>query len=266
MLRLVLLCLTIGQLINAHGYMISPNGLNGALGAVRGYGGSIDTLQNPGNPDILCKNLPKSKATQVSFGKTGDSHTVGLSISARHPGPCTMQIIDATTLKIVEIGSQMNCATQSPDSVRFDFTFKLTNMEQVTCKDCILRFVWSSTNLVPKEFYQTCADIVRVGGGPVKPPVIESPKPSSVGPSAVTSVVPPQPPVQPSTTLVQLPKPTPLGPGKSTSDCKQAGEIFCKQECGPVMIQCVQPGVGIETTVGAGAVCKNGLIDHSTNC
>ncbi|KAI9353792.1 hypothetical protein BDR26DRAFT_849245 [Obelidium mucronatum] len=160
----------VAQTIAAHGYMISPNGLNGAFGAVRGYGGSIDTLQNPGvgKPKAMCLGLGKSKISQVSFGGNGASHTVGLSISARHPGPCSMEIIDPATQKIVEIGSQMNCATLSPSSVRFDWTFKLKNMDQVTCTECILRFVWSSSNLIPTEYFQTCADIRRVGGGGVK--------------------------------------------------------------------------------------------------
>ncbi|KAI9353791.1 hypothetical protein BDR26DRAFT_849244 [Obelidium mucronatum] len=283
MLHYIISTLALAYTVSAHGYMISPNGLNGALGAVRGFGGSIDRLQGPGNPNDLCYSLPKSAITPLSLGGNGASFSVGLSISARHPGPCAMQLIDPASQKVVEIGSQLDCATQSPNSVRFDWTVKLKNMEQVTCKDCILRFVWKSSNLIPQENYQTCADVRLLtggggGGGAPAPAPPAQPNPPTQPPAAPPKPPTPppvQPPVQPPTPQPPVVQPPtapappvgkPSGPVKSANDCTKSGDYFCVQECGNALIQCTGVKTGISLAMGPGAVCLKGIMDLPRNC
>ncbi|KAJ3246661.1 hypothetical protein HDU78_006411 [Chytriomyces hyalinus] len=265
--------------------MISPGGLNNkaTFGAVRGFGGdNPDILQNPANPNNLCKGLPKGRVVPISLGANGASYSVGLSISAHHPGPCSMEIIDPASNKIVEIGAGDNCATNPAN--RFDWSFTLKNLDQVTCTDCIMRWVWSSSNLVPKEFYQTCSDITlsKAGGGGGGAPVPPQPQPNpSNSPAPQPNPVPtttttrtrpqrtsqPQPNPQPQPSPQPGP-PAPGGAGRTPADCKTAGEFLCVQQCGKVMIHCTGAGAGIQTAAldGDDAVCNNGRIDFKTNC
>ncbi|KAJ3251200.1 hypothetical protein HDU77_006043 [Chytriomyces hyalinus] len=282
MLQLMLLALHFANTVSAHGYMVSPGGINNkaTFGAVRGFGGSNpDILQNPANPNNMCKGLPKGRVVPLSLGGNGASHSVGLSISAKHPGPCSMEIIDPATNKIVEIGTGNNCATQAGN--RFDWTFTLKNMEQVTCTDCIMRWVWSSSNLIPTEFYQTCSDITltKAGGNSPAPPQPPQPNPQPQQPAPVPapkpnppSVPKPNPPPQPNPQPT-TPKPNPQPPttgsiSHTAADCKVANEFLCVQQCGKVLIHCTGAGTGVETGAldGETAVCNNGRIDFKTNC
>ncbi|KAJ3237396.1 hypothetical protein HDU81_009494 [Chytriomyces hyalinus] len=295
MLQLIFLALHFARTISAHGYMISPGGLNNkaTFGAVRGFGGdNPDILQNPANPNNLCKGLPKGRVVPISLGGNGASYSVGLSISAHHPGPCSMEIIDPASNKIVEIGAGDNCATNPAN--QFDWTFTLKNMDQVTCTNCIMRWVWSSSNLVPKEFYQTCSDITltKAGGNgpaPPQPPQQPSPQPQQPSPAPAPKPNPPSPapkpnppapqpkpnppPSPPQPTSLPAPKPNPQPPttGGNThtpADCKISNEFLCVQQCGKVLIHCTGAGTGVETGAldGDNAVCNNGRIDFKSNC
>ncbi|KAJ3254569.1 hypothetical protein HDU77_004055 [Chytriomyces hyalinus] len=142
-----------------------------------------------------------------------------------------MEIIDPATNKIVEIGSGNNCATQAGN--RFDWTFTLKNMEQVTCTDCIMRWVWSSSNLIPTEFYQTCSDITlaKAGGNSPAPPQPPKPNPQPQQPAPVPAPKPNSPSVPKPNPQPTNPKPNPQPPttgaiSHTAADCKVANE-FC---------------------------------------
>ncbi|KAJ3237395.1 hypothetical protein HDU81_009493 [Chytriomyces hyalinus] len=230
--------------------MISPGGLNNkaTFGAVRGFGGdNPDILQNPANPNNLCKGLPKGRVVPISLGANGASYSVGLSISAHHPGHSSTEIIDPASNKIVEIGAGDNCATNPAN--QFDWTFTLKKMDQ--------------------EFYQTCSDITyysslsKAGGGSGSAPAPPQPQPNSPkSPAPQPNPVPTttrtktrsQRTAQPQTSPQPQP-PAPGGAGHTLADCKFAGEFLAV-------------GSGLQTAPleGDDAVCNNGRIDFKSNC
>ncbi|KAI8613578.1 hypothetical protein BC830DRAFT_1082570 [Chytriomyces sp. MP71] len=285
--QIILLALSLAQTIRAHGFMISPSGLKNkeAIGAVRGFGqDNPDTLEGPGNPTILCHNLPKSRVVPVSIARNGRTHTIGLSISARHPGPCSVEIIDPTSGKIVEIGASNNCA-RSGQGAEFDWSFMIKNMEQVQCTSCILRWVWTSSDLIPTEHYQSCSDITLTnadGNGPAPPqPPVPQPQPPPPQPTAAPKPKPTEVPKPNPTVMPQPPPPQPLPPApqpqlpatsagknKSAADCMAANEFLCVKQCGKVLIHCTGAGTGVLTEAldEDVAVCNNGRIDFKANC
>ncbi|KAJ3252220.1 hypothetical protein HDU77_005256 [Chytriomyces hyalinus] len=297
MLQLILTALQFALTVQAHGYMNSPAGLANkqTYGAVRGFNDdNPDKLEGPGNPKILCHGLPKSRVVPVSFGGNGASHSIGLTISAKHPGPCSAELIDSASGKIVEIGSGNNCVVQPGSS--FDWTFTLKNMEQVTCTDCILRFVWSSTDLIPKEYYQSYSDIQLIKGGGGGSTTPDQPNPPAPKPNTSTqkpnppTQKPTAPPAPAPTTKSRKPKPTQQtktvatttvetkepsvpqpqppttgsGATHTVADCKVANQFLCAEQCGKTIIQCTGVGAGVSLAPLDAGDAKHACLKNTT--
>ncbi|TPX68478.1 hypothetical protein CcCBS67573_g07154 [Chytriomyces confervae] len=253
--------LMLPHLAHAHGFMYGPNGLkdDATLGAVRNFNrinNGIDALRNKVNdPSIMCNGTPVSKRVDVSFGGNGDSHTIALALSlgAQHIGECHVDLIDPATGKVVRIADipgpngcavasnlspSLNTNKASPatsqcpnnipknlvtnDMCAFDWTFKLKNMDQVECTDCILRWGWTAVHTAPIEIYETCSDIrvTKKGGNvPVSPPVpSKSPSSQSKLPSPTTTTVASRTKATTSSSVMPpIPKPQPEEPSSSSS-------------------------------------------------
>ncbi|KAJ3221115.1 hypothetical protein HDU81_010876 [Chytriomyces hyalinus] len=252
------------HLAYAHGFMYGPNGLkdDATLGAVRNFNriyNGIDVLRNKVNdPSIMCNGAPVANRVDVAFGGNGDSHTIALALSlgAQHIGECHVDLIDPATGKVVRIADipgpngcavasnlspSLNTNKASPatsqcpnnipknlvtnDMCAFDWTFKLKNMDQVECTDCILRWGWTAVHTAPIEIYETCSDIRVIKKGGNVPPVPSKLPPTTVASktkASTSSVMPPIPKPQPedpssSTTAPMKTKTTPPPPQKTTT-------------------------------------------------
>ncbi|KAJ3209180.1 hypothetical protein HDU67_006362 [Dinochytrium kinnereticum] len=191
-----MLSMLVGQ-VHAHGFLYSPNGRNEpGEGSTRSYGNimySIDTLRSPTGNGPMCRGQdPSLNAVPVTFGPSGSTHTVTLaySIGAQHNGPCTIEIINPTTGQSITVGSvngPQGCARpptisggdtdklssasnqcghgriprnlRTDDMCLFYWTFRLQNVERISCTRCIMRWFWSSTHTSPPELYENCIDV-----------------------------------------------------------------------------------------------------------
>ncbi|KAI8849606.1 hypothetical protein BC829DRAFT_391198 [Chytridium lagenaria] len=195
-------------LVSAHGFFYSPNG-NGEPGAgsTRSYNSislNIDTLRSPSNGLPMCRgHEASSELVPVSFGPSGSTHTVTLaySIGAQHPGPCSIEIVDPATgvaVNVASVDGPQGCARpptafgaadtnklrtaseqcgvnglprqlRTDDMCLFYWTFRLQNVERISCSRCIMRWTWVGTHAAEPELYENCIDInLSVnGGGPL---------------------------------------------------------------------------------------------------
>ncbi|KAJ3276118.1 hypothetical protein HDV01_006288 [Terramyces sp. JEL0728] len=195
----------LNELVNAHGFLVHPGTIGDAkkYHAVRNYDAisiDIQSLRGPDSTRQFCRGAAKGPVTPITL-QNGQPFTVtcAFSMNAFHVGPCSAEIIDADdTNSIVEIGNQMGCARPpfaklntdglvghpatlvcpdviptkliTNDMCLSEWTFTVTNADQIKCKNCILRWNWEARHIsTPGEFYQNCADVdVTVIGGPQK--------------------------------------------------------------------------------------------------
>ncbi|ORZ31492.1 hypothetical protein BCR44DRAFT_1442149 [Catenaria anguillulae PL171] len=92
--------------------------------------------------------------------QAGSSVTLGFEIGngARHVGPCTAQLVDLSTGRTQDIGSEADCVNK-----RDAMTVKLPSQ---TCTNCVIKVKVTATHLGASnpEFYDSCMD-VNISGG-----------------------------------------------------------------------------------------------------
>jgi hypothetical protein len=165
--------------VNGHGFMLSPDNKN--IGAVRDISKinyQIDSLRNPTTID--CTTLPKSSPISISLVKNKKyTVTLAISIGAQHIGPCELHIIDPDTGNDVIIAQKDNCVSSGTifDSVSdtgceipgglvtndmcvVKWRFCPSNLNKITCTECIMKWVWTAKHMEPYEHFETCADVL----------------------------------------------------------------------------------------------------------
>ncbi|KAJ3052617.1 hypothetical protein HK097_005983 [Rhizophlyctis rosea] len=178
--------------VSAHGFMYGPGSLSsGQEGTVRDIGKinyQIDSLRNP-NSAGFCRGAGKGAVTPISLS-SGEDFTITLALSngAQHIGDCWVEIVDANdSSNKVQIAGPVQCALPPVAQSNTDkgsgadqqcggrlpknlvtndmclntWTFKPQNVDQIKCKDCILRWIWHATHISTSnpEVYENCADV-----------------------------------------------------------------------------------------------------------
>lgn len=179
MLFLFLLSTLFISIVNGHGFMLSPTSQN--IGSVRDISKmnyQIDSLRNPTLVD--CNTLPKSSLVSVSLVKNKKyTVTLAISVSAQHVGPCELHIIDPDTSDDVIIAKNENCvssgtifeSTSDPnceipdglvtnDMCVVKWSFCPSNLDKITCTECIMKWVWTAKHMEPYEHFETCVDVL----------------------------------------------------------------------------------------------------------
>ncbi|KAJ3412194.1 hypothetical protein HDV05_001104 [Chytridiales sp. JEL 0842] len=199
---LAALLLTFPSATQPHGLLYSPNGFGGpGAGSTRQYeriSYFIDSLRNPVIGSNFCRGTSaNTKYVPVTVPRTGGFHTITLaySIDAMHVGPCWVEIIDPVTRKSWQIGSvagprgcaqfpvaqpgpqthrrtpaSAQCPNRIPRGLVTDdmclsqWTFRLKNVDQITCSRCVMRWVWHATHIstTNPEKYENCVDIILI--------------------------------------------------------------------------------------------------------
>lgn len=198
-IKLLALAATLTSTVSAHGFLYGPGSLSsGQEGTVRDIGKinyEIDSLRNPNSGGNFCRGAGKGAVTPISLS-SGQDFTVTLALSngAQHVGDCWVEIVDANdTSKKVQIAGPVQCALPpvaqgdtnkgsgadqqcggklpknlvTNDMCLNTWTFKPQNVDQIKCKDCILRWTWHATHISTSnpEKYENCADVtVSIGG------------------------------------------------------------------------------------------------------
>jgi len=133
---------------------------------------------NPFTGKALCRGESPKAPTSVPSKLDLKFH-----ITAGHPGPCEVYVLDEHLKNPVKVGERSDCAkTKAPKPWRVD-------LSRFEGRRMVLRWVWHATNKGKKENYENCSDIVvkkNGGNGSAKrpPPVREEGGAEDEGPKS----------------------------------------------------------------------------------
>ncbi|KAJ3034146.1 hypothetical protein HDV00_005403 [Rhizophlyctis rosea] len=190
---------TLASTVSAHGFLYGAGSLSsdtkGTVRDIAKISYQIDDLRNPTTSGNFCRGAAKGAVTPISL-KNGQDFTVTIAFSngAQHVGDCWVYIVDANDQsKSTQIAGPVQCAiaptaqtttskgsgasSQCPgdlpnglvtnDMCLNKWTFKVQNADKITCKDCVLRWVWHATHnsVTNPEVYENCADVTVSSSG-----------------------------------------------------------------------------------------------------
>jgi hypothetical protein len=154
----------------SHGFIYSVEG-----NLVRGLSKLNSVIDDLRNPDAtLCRNEPMVPGA-LPIDLLQSTLTVKLAISklATHIGNCWVDVLDENN-NAIRISPLEKCVYSIPESecipvpnsVTNDmclqtWTFPLQNVNQLTCKNCVLNWWWRAEHIVPNEFFNNCIDFTQ---------------------------------------------------------------------------------------------------------
>jgi hypothetical protein len=186
--------------VYSHGFLYAPGPLSDSQAnpSVRDYAAvsyAIDELRNPvatQNGDAFvskasCRYTFRGKRVPIQLSNGADfAVTMAFSVGAQHIGPCIVQIMeDGNPASAVTISPRESCArpplaqfdtvkesaaSQCPgkipkglvtdDMCLHEWRFKLSNVDKIKCKNCVLRWAWSAEHMMPaREEFESCVDV-----------------------------------------------------------------------------------------------------------
>ena len=152
-----------------HGFIYSVD--NNLVRGLSKLNSVIDDLRNP--DANLCRNEPPEPGNPIDL--TQSKLTVKLAISklATHIGNCWIDVLDENN-NAIRISPLEKCVYHIPDSecipvpnsVTNDmclqtWTFTLQNVNQLSCKKCVLNWWWRAEHIVPNELFNNCIDFTQ---------------------------------------------------------------------------------------------------------
>ncbi|KAI8918725.1 hypothetical protein BC831DRAFT_482653 [Entophlyctis helioformis] len=205
-------------------------------GAIRGYDVvkvDVSSLRDPLRPDVFCRGKPQGPITDITLQNGVDfTITLAFSLNANHIGPCWVRIYDADNLAadpvvLASIDGPRGCAITdfgplsmeglttfsaasecpglvppgvseaSNDMCMRQWTFRVTNADQIKCTRCIMQWQWFGVHLslTDPERFQNCADVRITVIGDGSPSQSSSPSSTreatpSPTPTDITTITP----------------------------------------------------------------------------
>ncbi|KAI8843717.1 hypothetical protein BC829DRAFT_400668 [Chytridium lagenaria] len=176
--------------VTAHGMLVSPNGFGSSgVGSVRDYykvNYQINDLRNPTYQGDICRRTGRSSNPTPVYMSNGGYHSVVLAFSVGFLMPLTTLVAPPLpTLAVpngctiprgndvvpyINTNSYSGASSQcggylapgtenTNDMCAFQWTFQVQRLNEVNCRNCVMRWWWRATHLSNPEFYENCVDI-----------------------------------------------------------------------------------------------------------